>query len=261
MNPPPLRQALERSVLLPVARHAVFPWLTDSRRFAAWWGAGSSIEPQPGGAVRIRYPNGIEAAGAVLEIQPPARIVFSYGYASGEPIPPGASRVTIELVEDPAGTRLSLRHEFADATVRDHHVQGWRYQLAVFANVVADEAFAGAAERIDAWCAAWGERDEAGRRAAFAALATGGVTFRDRYACVAGLDELVAHVGALQQFLPGARLERSGDVRQCQGTALADWRSCAADGAEIGRGTNVYRFAPDGRIAAVVGLWTPSAAG
>ncbi len=132
--------------------------------------------------MRIRYPNGVEAAGEVIAIEPPARIVFSYGYASGEPIPPGASRVTIELVEDPAGTRLSLRHAFAEATVRDHHVQGWRYQLALFANVVADEAFAGAAERIDAWCAAWGERDEAGRRAAFAALATGGVTFRDRYA-------------------------------------------------------------------------------
>lgn len=256
----PLPHALDRVVLIHAPREGVFRFFTDSRRFAAWWGAGSSIEPQPGGAVRIRYPNGIEAAGEVLEIEPPARIVFSYGYVSGQPIPAGASRVMVALHEDPAGTRLTLRHEFAEAAVRDQHVQGWRYQLAVFANVVADEAFADAAERIDAWCAAWGERDEAGRRAAFAALATGGVTFRDRYAWVAGLDDLVAHVGALQQFLPGARLERSGDVRHCQGTALADWRSCAADGAEIGRGTNVYRFAPDGRIAAVVGLWTPPAA-
>jgi hypothetical protein len=51
------------------------------------------------------------------------------------------------------------------------------------------------------------------------------------------------------------RLERSGDVRQCQGTALADWVARAADGAARGRGTNVFELAPDGRIARVVGLW------
>jgi uncharacterized protein YndB with AHSA1/START domain len=256
-----LPHALDRVVLIHAPREGVFRYFTDSRRFAAWWGAGSSIDPQPGGAVRIRYPNGVEAAGEVLEIEPPARIVFSYGYASGQPIPVGASRVTVELAEDAAGTRLKLRHEFAAAAARDQHVAGWRYQLAVFANVVADESFAGAAERIDAWLAAWAETDAERRRAAFAALATGGVVFRDRHACVEGLDELTAHVGALQQFFPGARLERAGEVRHCQGTALADWRSRAADGAESGRGTNVFRFAPDGRIASVVGFWTPPAAG
>ena len=257
----PLPHALHRFVRIPVLGEEVFRWLTEARRFAAGWGAGSSVDPQVGGAVRIRYPNGVEAAGEVLEIEPPVRIVFSYGYASGQPIPVGASQVTVELAEDPAGTRLVLRHEFAAAPVRDQHVAGWRYQLAVFANVVADETFAGAAERIDAWLVAWAETDAERRRSAFAALATGGVVFRDRYACVEGLDELAAHVGALQQFFPGARLERAGEVRHCQGTALADWRSRAADGAESGRGTNVFRFAPDGRIASVVGFSSPPAAG
>jgi len=51
----------------------------------------------------------------------------------------GASRVTIDLTPTPAGTRVSLRHEFADESVRDQHVQGWRYQLSVFANVVGAE--------------------------------------------------------------------------------------------------------------------------
>lgn len=258
---PPLPHALERVVLIRAPREGVFRYFTDSRRFAAWWGAGSSIEPTPGGAVRIRYPNGVEVAGEVLAIEPPERIVFSYGYVSGRPIPVGASRVTVELAEDPAGTRLALRHEFDGASARDQHVQGWRYQLALFANVVADQQFAGAAERIDAWLAAWAEPDAARRRERFAALADGEVVFADRFACVAGLDDLVAHVGAVQQFFPGATLERVGDVLHCQGTAVADWRSRAADGAESGRGTNVFRFAPDGRIAGVVGLWAAPGAG
>ena len=93
--------------------------------------------------MRIRYPEGTEASGEVLEIHEPERIVFSYGYTSGKPIPAGGSRVTIELRKHVAGTELHLWHEFAEAAVRDQHVQGWRYQVAVFANVVADEIHAG----------------------------------------------------------------------------------------------------------------------
>jgi len=45
-------------------------------------------------------------------------------------------------------------------------------------------------------------------------------------------------------------------VRHCQGTVLADWIASGADGAERGRGTNVFTLDPDGRIAGVVGLWS-----
>jgi len=253
---PSLPHALDRTVRIRAPREGVFRYFTDSRRFAAWWGAGSSIDPRPGGAVRIRYPNGVEAAGEVLEIEAPGRIVFTYGYASGQPIPPGASRVTVELFEESDGTRIELRHEFAEAAARDQHVGGWRYQLAVFANVAADEVHAAAAVRIDRWLAAWSEPDAALRAAALGEIATEEVAFRDRYGCVAGRGELEAHLAAVAQFFPGVRLERTGEVRHCQGEALADWVARAGDGAERGRGTNLYRFAPDGRVAAVTGFWT-----
>jgi hypothetical protein len=55
--------------------------------------------------------------------------------------------------------------------------------------------------------------------------------------------------------MPGVRLEREGEVRQCQGTAVVDWLARAADGQERGKGTNVFDLAPDGRIARAVGLW------
>jgi len=256
MTLPPLPHALDRTVRIRAPREGVFRYFTDSSRFAAWWGAGSLIDPRPGGALVVRYPNGVEASGEVLEIDPPASIVFTYGYASGQPIPPGASRVTIRLDEEGDGTRLELRHEFAESAVRDQHVQGWRSPLAVFANVVADEAFAGAEARIDAWLSVWSEPDGAVRRAALEAIASESVAFRDRYSCVAGLADLDAHLTAVAQFFPGVRLERSGDVRHCQGEALTDWVARAADGAERGRGTNLFRFAADGRIAAVTGFWS-----
>ena len=49
---------LEREITIGAPRETVFAYFTDSERFARWWGAGSRIDPRPGGEVEIRYPNG-----------------------------------------------------------------------------------------------------------------------------------------------------------------------------------------------------------
>jgi uncharacterized protein YndB with AHSA1/START domain len=158
---------LERSVLIKAAPSIVFRFFTDSARWARWWGAGSSIEPRAGGRVLICYPNGARASGEVLAIEAPERIIFSFGYESGNPIAPGCSRVTIRLEPQDLGTRLHLLHSFDEAAVRDQHAQGWRFQLSLFANAVAEEVFADAAVVVDSWFAAWTITVDAARRAAF----------------------------------------------------------------------------------------------
>ena len=243
-----LPHMLERSVLIQADARTVFRFFTDSARWARWWGAGSSIEPRPGGRVLICYPNGARASGEVLAIEAPERLVFSFGYESGNPIPPGCSRVTIRLEPQSAGTRLHLAHFFAEAAVRDQHHQGWRFQLSLFANAVAEEAFANAASVVDAWFEAWTVADDAARRAAFEKIALPAVRFSDRYGALESVDDVVEHAGATLRFMPGASLERNGQIRHCQGSVLANWTSSA------GTGTNLFVLAPDGRIAAVVGF-------
>ena len=246
---------LDRTVTIAARRETVFRYFTDSERFAAWWGKGSTIEPRPGGSVEIRFPNAIVAGGEVIEIAPPERVVFSYGFASGQPIPLGASRVTITLEETAAGTLVRLHHELPNAEVRDEHVQGWRYQLAVFANVVAKEAHAGAASLADRFFGCWAETDADKRRKALAEIALAELAFRDPYSCTSGIDDLVAHIAASQRFMPGIVLERQGEARACQGVALVDWAVKGPDGSPRARGTNVFELAKDGRIARVTGVW------
>ena len=67
-----LDHVVERTVTIAARRETVFRYFTDSERFAAWWGAGSTIEPRAGGAVHVRYPNGVVAGGEVVEIAPRA---------------------------------------------------------------------------------------------------------------------------------------------------------------------------------------------
>jgi uncharacterized protein YndB with AHSA1/START domain len=248
-----LSEFLDREITICARRETVFRYFTDSERFAKWWGEGSRIDPRPGGAVRIRYPNAVEVTGEVVEIDPPRRIVFTYSYAGKTPAE--GTLVTITLDEAPAGTVLKLRHAFSSAKIRDMHVQGWRYQLALFSKTVADEEQSRAPERIDAFLRAWGEPDAAERRALVESCATPEISFRDAFSATDGMEEMLANLEAVQMHMPGMTLARAGEVRQAHGTAIAGWTALGPDGAPRGAGTNVFDLAPDGRIRRVVGFW------
>jgi uncharacterized protein YndB with AHSA1/START domain len=257
----PMPHRLERTVRIQAARDVVFSYFTDSTRWARWWGPGSTIDPRSGGQVLIVHPGGAQVAGEILEIDVPSQLVFTYGYVSGTPIPVGGSVVTIRLEDDRTGTRLLLSHAFAEERARDEMVQGWRFQLSLFGNLVANDTHADAGAVVDGWFAAWSEPDAARREALLDRLATEEVRFRDRFSLIDGMSDLRPHLAAVHTFMPGMRLEREGDVRHCQGTVLADWVARGADGQERGRGTNVFAFGSHGRIEAVTGFWGPPKSG
>ena len=249
---------LDRNLVIRARRDTVFQYFSETSRWASWWGAGSTIDAHPGGRVLIRHPNGVEASGEVLEVHPPERIVFTYGYVNGKPSPPGSSRVTIRLDSHPQGTLLQLTHEFAesDLQARDEHVQGWRFQLSLFANLIADTANADATSLVDQWFAVWNEGDAGVRERLLAAITASGVQFGDKYTCLEGTEEINSHLTAARRFMPGIRLERRGAIRHCQWHLLADWVAVSGEGEERGRGTNLFVLDTDGRITAVTGFWT-----
>ena len=248
-----LKEILERRITIAARPETVFRFFTDPERFARWWGEGSRIDPRKGGEVAIRYPDGTRVQGEIVEIDPPRRIAFTYRYASG--VPADGSLVTIVLDAIPEGTVLQLRHAFSSAKIRDAHVQGWRYQLALFSRAVADDGRAAAMQRVDAWLAALGEADPEKRRRLLESSALPGVVFRDAHSATEGMEDLLANLDAVQRFMPGVILSRNGEVFLSHGTAIARWTAKRASGDPIGRGTNVYDLAPDGRFARVVGFW------
>jgi len=253
-----LMQHVDRTILIRARPETVFGFFEDSDRWATWWGAGSTIDPKPGGRVYICHPGRIEIEGKVLEVAPPRRLVFTYGFVAGKPIPVGGSRVTIQLDAVPTGTRLHLSHEFTETAAREvaeDFVQGWRYQLSVFANVVASAIHAKSADAVDRWFAAWSEPDKASRDQAVTAVASPDIQFRDRFSLIDGLGDLLPHLVAVHRFMPGMRITRQGDVQQSHGMAIAPWVARSADGQERGKGTNVFTFDQDGRIETVTGFW------
>mgnify|MGYP003693985825 CR=1 FL=1 len=118
-----LPHRLDRTVIIQASRKSCFGFFTHDERWAAWWGTGSTIDPRPGGQLRICYPDGTRASGEVLKSSR-RRIVFTMGFDSGKPMAPGDSRDALRLEAIGAGTKLHLSHEFAESHVRDEFPPG-----------------------------------------------------------------------------------------------------------------------------------------
>jgi uncharacterized protein YndB with AHSA1/START domain len=245
--------AVDRSIFIQADVDTVFSFFVDPVRWAVWWGAGSTVEPRVGGAILIRHSNGFESTGEVIEIVPRERFVFTYSLQATRPVPAEESRVTLRVEPQGTGTLVSVTHQVADADVRDLLPQGWRFHFSLFANAVANLVHADAAALADSWFALWTEPDAAARTATLRRIATEDVRFADRYSCLTGIGEIETHIGASQRFMPGIGLERRGEVRHCQGTALADWVALKG-GTEVMAGTNVFVFGAGGKFATVTGV-------
>ncbi|HUO47152.1 MAG TPA: SRPBCC domain-containing protein, partial [Acidimicrobiia bacterium] len=58
----------------------VYPYLADSDQWAKWQGVGASHDPRPGGLFRLQMANGMTARGQFVDLDPPHRVVFTWGW-------------------------------------------------------------------------------------------------------------------------------------------------------------------------------------
>src|SRR5215472_2209372 len=94
---------------LPAPPEEVFRHLTDPAAMIRWMGQHAVLKPVPGGAFEIDI-NGVPVRGQYLEVDPPRRVLVSWGVAGNDGMPPGATEVEFTLTPIPAGTRLRLVH-------------------------------------------------------------------------------------------------------------------------------------------------------
>jgi uncharacterized protein YndB with AHSA1/START domain len=117
---------VEVSVHIAAQPETVLAYFTDPRRYVQWMGAGAALEPVPGGCYRVVMRDGVEAAGEFVEIDPPHRLVFTWGWTHDQAVPPGTTRVVVTLRPEDGGTRVVLRHDgLPNDDRREHHRKGW----------------------------------------------------------------------------------------------------------------------------------------
>lgn len=70
----------------------VFGYFTDPALIVAWIGVRAELDPQPGGVFRLDMGE-VVARGSYLAVEPPHRVVFSWGIPGDDALPPGGSTV------------------------------------------------------------------------------------------------------------------------------------------------------------------------
>jgi uncharacterized protein YndB with AHSA1/START domain len=145
------KHSVEVGVTIAAPPETVFRFFADPAWFMRWMGDGAEIEPRPGGTLQVRYPQGQVASGHIVELDPPRRIVFTWGFLAAptalpgetELVPPGSMTVEVTLTSVTDGTRVTLRHrDIPNQDMAWGAKQGWRYALSVLANR-ASEAHSG----------------------------------------------------------------------------------------------------------------------
>jgi uncharacterized protein YndB with AHSA1/START domain len=122
---------VEVSLFVAARPETVFPYFIDPSRYVLWMGYDATLDPVPGGAYRVRMAGGAEAVGEFVELDPPHRLVFTWGWSHDPGVPAGTTRVVITLAEENGGTRVLLRHhDLPDPDQRDHHCKGWDTYLS-----------------------------------------------------------------------------------------------------------------------------------
>lgn len=121
---------LEVSVHIAAQPETVFPYFTDPARYVRWMGNQATLEPVPGGSYRVEMGGGVEASGVFVEVDPPRRLVFTWGWNHDHAVAPGTTRVVVTFEAEDEGTRVVLRHyDLPEIEQRDHHGKGWEMYL------------------------------------------------------------------------------------------------------------------------------------
>jgi uncharacterized protein YndB with AHSA1/START domain len=142
---PEVATVVEREIRIAARPETVFEFFVDPEKMQQWKGRKADLDPRPGGMYRVEINEQAVARGEYLEIDAPSRVVFTWGWEGQETgdgehaVPPGSSRVEVDLTPDGEGTLVRLRHLDLPEQSREIHGQGWDLYLGRLAKVAAGE--------------------------------------------------------------------------------------------------------------------------
>jgi uncharacterized protein YndB with AHSA1/START domain len=126
------RPSIRREMSIDAPPDVVFAFFTDPAKFILWLGQVAELDARPGGVFRVHVNGRDVVRGTFLEVVPPRRVVFTWGWEGRESVvPPGSTRVEVSLEpEGTGGTRVRLTHSGLPEPSRSGHDEGWVHYLA-----------------------------------------------------------------------------------------------------------------------------------
>ena len=121
---------LEVETRIQARPETIFAYFTDAERYRRWMGDLAELDPRPGGLYRVHIFGGRIAEGRYLSLEPPRRIVFSWGWVGSEEVPPGSTTVEVTLRTEGDVTIVRLEHVgLPTQAAYEQHRSGWHRYL------------------------------------------------------------------------------------------------------------------------------------
>ena len=128
------------SVRIAAPPEVVFPYFTDPALAVKWIADAAYLDPRPGGTFSVNV-RGNPALGEFVVVEPPHRVIFTWGIEGRSDLPPGSSTVEVVLQPDGDETVVTLTHrDLPTEDYRHSHEAGWSEFLGVLAQVAAADS-------------------------------------------------------------------------------------------------------------------------
>jgi uncharacterized protein YndB with AHSA1/START domain len=123
--------AVEVEVRIAASPETVFDFFTEPDRMIQWMGRSAELDPRPGGRFHCDINGDAVAGGEYIVLEPPNRVVFTWGWEGEDSVTPaGSSTVEVLLAADGEGTHLRLIHsDLPSEESAGKHGHGWRHYL------------------------------------------------------------------------------------------------------------------------------------
>lgn len=122
-------EVLTATVRIGAPPAVVFPYFTDPELMVLWIGEWAELSPTPGGTFALDI-NTTPVRGEYVTVDSPRRVVFTWGVAGKDSLPPGSTTVEIVLTPDGSETVVELFHHGLPAEDLPGHFEGWTGMLA-----------------------------------------------------------------------------------------------------------------------------------
>ena len=133
-----IERPIEVETRIAAPPEVVFAYFIDPELYRRWKGTSAELDARPGGLYQVVMPSGDLVRGEYVHVEPPRRIVFTWGFEGSAGLPPGSSTVEVTLRADGDGTIVRLRHDgLPSDDSREQHRIGWRHYVDRLAIVAA----------------------------------------------------------------------------------------------------------------------------
>jgi uncharacterized protein YndB with AHSA1/START domain len=126
---------ISASVRIAAPPEVVFTYFTDPQLLVTWIGERADLDARPGGTFAVDFAS-TAARGSYVAVEPPHRVVFTWGIPEDAALAPGSSTVEVVFVADGGDTIVNLTHRDLPPDRETSHQEGWASCLAALVAAV-----------------------------------------------------------------------------------------------------------------------------